>query len=116
MTNERTVEQSLTAKNERMIDGITVEQWLAIREEAGLKIDPETAEVASWFTQVGDPYGVYPEPPEEYQCVGRAYFACAPGTKIWVEFDDLPEAISDALMKKLIRSAWSTSTDDDIPY
>jgi hypothetical protein len=91
MTDERTVEQSL--KNER-------KQWLAVRKEAGLKIDPETAEVDWTYAQVVDPHGVYPDLPEEYQCVGRAYFARAPGTEIWVEFGDLPDATRDALWKR----------------
>ena len=52
-----------------------VEQWLAIRKEAGLTIDPETAEVCWIYAQTGDPYGVYPDLPEERQQVGREYFA-----------------------------------------
>ena len=35
------------------------EQWLAIRREAGLKIDPETAEVDWTYGQTLDPYGVH---------------------------------------------------------
>jgi hypothetical protein len=47
-----------------------------------------------------DPYGVWPEPPEEYQQVGREYFARSPGSEVWVHFSDLPEATRDALWKK----------------
>jgi hypothetical protein len=36
------------------------EIWLAIRKEAGLKIDPETAEVLWMLRPTSDPYGVYP--------------------------------------------------------
>src|SRR5262249_28742418 len=74
--------------------------WLAIRKEAGLKIDPETAEVEWLYAQTLDPYGVYPELPEECQQVGREYFACSPGSDVWVNFGDLPEATRDALWKK----------------
>jgi hypothetical protein len=74
--------------------------WLAIRKEAGLKIDPETAEVEWIYAHTLDPYGVYPELPEEYQQVGREYFARSPGSDVWVEFGDLPEATRDALWKK----------------
>lgn len=76
-----------------------IEEWLAIRKEAGLKIDPETAEVTWWYGQTLDPYGVYDEweLPEEFHQVGRERFACAPGSEVWVSFDDLPEATSDAL-------------------
>ena len=42
------------------IDEIAREQWLAIRREAGLKIDPQTAEVDWAYARVADPYGVYP--------------------------------------------------------
>src|SRR5262249_38080334 len=37
------------------------EAWLAIRKEAGLKIDPQTAEVDWGYALTLDPYGVYPE-------------------------------------------------------
>jgi hypothetical protein len=75
------------------------EAWLAIRKDAGLKIDPETAEVEWWYAQTMDPYGIYPELPEEL-CVGREYFARSPGSDIWVDFGDLPKATADALWKK----------------
>jgi hypothetical protein len=71
-------------------------EFLRIRKEAGLKIDPETAEVAWDYRQVVDPYGIYPSHPES-DCVGRAYFARAPGSDIWVEFGDLPDSTRDAL-------------------
>ncbi len=38
-----------------MTDEVTVEQWLTIRKEAGLKIDPETAKVIWDHRQVLDP-------------------------------------------------------------
>jgi hypothetical protein len=84
--------------NEKKDDA--VEQWLAIRKQAGLKIDPETAEVEWWYALTLDPYGVLPELAEEYQQVGRAYFACSPGSDIWVNFSDLPKATRDALWQK----------------
>jgi hypothetical protein len=76
------------------------EQWLAIRKQAALQIDPETAEIDWIFAQVCDPYGVDPDLPEEYRAIGRAYFARSPGGDIWVSFDDLPEMVRDALWKK----------------
>jgi hypothetical protein len=77
-----------------------VEQWLAIRKEAGLKIDPETAEVCWEYAQVADPYGVYPDLPEECQQVGRAYFARSPGSDIWVHFHDLADETRNALWER----------------
>jgi hypothetical protein len=72
----------------------------ASRKEAGLKIDPETAEVEWTYAQTLDPYGVYPELPEEYWQVGREYFARFPGSDVWVWFGDLPDAIRSALWEK----------------
>ena len=76
---------------------IAVEAWLQVRKEAALKIDPETAEVTWCYRQTLDPYGVQVEIPEEYQQIGREYFACAPDSDIWVWFGDLPGAISARL-------------------
>ena len=60
------------------------EQWLAVRKEAGLKIDPETAEVDWTYGQTLDPYGVLDEweLPEEFHQVGREYWARSPGSDI----------------------------------
>jgi hypothetical protein len=92
---------------------MTIEEFLAIREEAGLKIDPETAEVYWHYAQVLDPYGIDPNLPDELRCVGRAYFARSPDSDGWVEFRDLPEATRDALWQKLKNGGFP---DDDLPY
>ena len=76
------------------------EQWLAIRKEAGIKIDPGTAEVDWTYAQVVDPYGIHPDLPPECDCVGRAYFARAPGSDIWVCFRDLPDITRNALWER----------------
>jgi hypothetical protein len=77
-----------------------VKPWLAIRKEAGLHINPETAEVDWAYAQTLDPYGVEPNLPEECQQIGRAYFARSPGSDVWVHFWDLPAATRDALWEK----------------
>ncbi len=79
---------------------LTLAQWEAWRRAAGLHIDPETAEVLWNYTQVLDPYGIWPDIPEECDCVGRSYFARSPGMDVWVEFGDLPDATRDALWQK----------------
>jgi hypothetical protein len=56
-----------------------------------------------------DPYGIDPDLPEEYQQVGRAYFARAPGSGTWVWFGDLPQATSDALWEK--HESWRSPPD-----
>jgi hypothetical protein len=40
----------------------------------GLKINPKTAEVEWRYARTLDPYGVYPDLPEECQQVGRATY------------------------------------------
>jgi hypothetical protein len=77
-----------------------VERWLATKKEAGLKIDPVTAEVDWEYGQVMDPYGVYSDLPEECQQVGRQYFARSPGSDIWVHFRDLSDETRHALREK----------------
>jgi hypothetical protein len=61
---------------------MTREQWLAVRKEAALKVNPETAEVEWTYAQTLDPYGVDPELPEKCQQVGREYFARSPGSDV----------------------------------
>jgi hypothetical protein len=90
MTNEN---REMTAEE--------IENWLAIRKEAGAHIDSETAEVEWTYSLTLDPYGIFPELPEEYQQVGREYFARSPGSDVWVEFGGLPAATRDALWRKL---------------
>jgi hypothetical protein len=53
---------------------MTAERYLAIRKEAALQIDPETAEFSWGWGQIMDPYGVDPDLPEEYNCIGRISF------------------------------------------
>jgi hypothetical protein len=83
-----------------MENQLTKEQWLATRVEAGRHIDPETAEVMWEYVQTLDPYGIEPELPEEFQQVGRGYFARSPGSDVWVWFGDLPDATREALWAK----------------
>jgi len=70
-----------------------------IRKQAALKID-HTAEVTWWYGYSADPYDDYPNLPEEYRCVGRLYFARAPGDETWVSFYDLPQEVRNVLYAK----------------
>jgi hypothetical protein len=90
-----------------------VEKWLATRKEAGLQIDPETAEVFWTYGEVLDPYGVHPDLPEECQCIGRNYFARSPGSSVWVWSGDLPKATLAALWEKYPN--WDQG-DDATPF
>ena len=73
-----------------------VQEWLNIRKEAALNIDPNTAEVFWEYGQTLDPYGVFDLLPEE-DCVGRNYFAHKPGSDVCVSFHDLPDDVRDRL-------------------
>jgi hypothetical protein len=88
------------SSTQRVMNEEEIEKFREIRSQAGLMIDPITAEVTWCYVQVMDPYGVDPDLPEEYQCIGRGYFARVPESEIWVCFDDLPEAIRDVLWAK----------------
>jgi len=83
-----------------MSEEMTIEQWLAIRKDVALRIDPQTAEVEWRYAQTFDPYGVDRDLPEEYQQVGRTYFAHDPGSDVWVWFGDLPVKVRDALWER----------------
>jgi hypothetical protein len=94
-----------------------IERWLAIRKEEALKIDPETAEVDWSYEQTLDPYGVRDEweLPEEFDQVGRAYFARAPGNDIWVEFGDLPQETREKLWNRHRRKLAFTAGFEGLP-
>ncbi len=77
-----------------------VHWWLTMRKRAALSIDPETAQVMWAYTDLTDPYGVNPPGPGEHRTRGRAFFARAPRSEIWVSFFDLPDATRDALWRK----------------
>jgi hypothetical protein len=81
----------------RVSNKLTADQWLAVRKEAGLKIDSGTAEVMWVYSDIGDPYGVLPSLQEG--CIGRVEFARSPDSDIWVCFDDLPDETRTALWK-----------------
>jgi|RhiMethySRZTD1v2_1073278.scaffolds.fasta_scaffold3639854_1 hypothetical protein len=97
----RPLQQHDRQKGYKMTEQMTVEEWLAVRRAEGRKIDPATAEVDWRYAQVLDPYGVYPDLPEECDCIGREYLARRPGSKIWVEFGDLPDKTCKELWQRL---------------
>jgi hypothetical protein len=85
------------------------QEFLSIRKEAGLKIDPATAAVTWQHAQILDPYGVRDLSPEE-DCVGAVLFARAPGSDVWVSQYELPTATVDALKVRI------TQEPDDFPF
>jgi hypothetical protein len=71
---------------------VTTEYLNALRRAVGQLIDPETADVNWWHVEMIDPYGDHEYIPPHFQCTGRAHFARAPGTDVWIVSEDLPEA------------------------
>jgi hypothetical protein len=90
---------SATPQNVRTVE-VTAEYLDALRKAVGLQIDPDTAEVEWTYAQTLDPYGDDLNLPEEYQQVGREYFARSPKSDVWVWFGDLPDATRGALWNK----------------
>jgi hypothetical protein len=105
------IQRVLRAKTKRAAE---VDEFLAERKEAGGRLDPATAEVQWTYAQTLDPYGIYPDLPEECQQVGREYFARSPGNDVWVSFYDLPEETATALWARM--KAGEFDKDDDWPF
>jgi hypothetical protein len=105
-----------TEKADTRTVSIHAEIWHALLEIAGRQIDPETAQVCSMHRQVVDPYGVYPDLPDECDCIGRCYFARAPGSRVWIEFGDLPEATREALWMRARDGHLPSNIDDEVPF
>jgi hypothetical protein len=79
-----------------------VEQWLAIRKEAALKIDPETAEVdwgygLTWTPIASATNGNFRKNSIQ---VGRQRWGGPPGNDLWVHFSDLPAGVEEKLWTK----------------
>ncbi|MCG8036119.1 MAG: hypothetical protein JAZ19_03690 [Candidatus Thiodiazotropha taylori] len=63
-------------------DEMTVEQWISLRKGEGKRIDPDHAEFTFHWGQIMDPYGVDPDLPDEYDQIGRLYFARNPNSDL----------------------------------
>jgi hypothetical protein len=99
-SNKQIIKTSKTPVQHGRTVTLTLEEWEAWRRAAGLHIDPKTAEVRWDYRQVVNPYGVWPDIPEECDCIRRAYFARSPGMNVWIEFGDLPDSTRKTLWAK----------------
>lgn len=79
------------------LDKPEVKDWLAIRKQAGEKIDPQTAVIFTMYVQVLDPYGVCKYFPPELSCIGPLAFVRSLESDIWICEYDLPESTRSAL-------------------
>ena len=96
----RVVGMRLVPPRESESEQVSKWRWLTKRQEEGLKIDPETAEVFWGYGSVDNPYGLYDLTYEE-ENTGRNYFARAPGSHVWVSFYDLPNVVRHRLQERL---------------
>jgi hypothetical protein len=91
---------------------ILAEIWHALLEIAGRQIDRENAEVYWSFGQAAGPYGVYPDPPSEYDCVVRSYFARNSESSVWIEFGVLADATTEAFERNSSNSLEKLDDED----
>jgi hypothetical protein len=78
-----------------------IKEFRERRREAGLKIDPETAEICMAWVEASDPYDIDPLLARELRrCPIKTWFVRSPGSDIWVEEEDLPDGIVRALEEK----------------
>jgi hypothetical protein len=90
------------------------EQWLALRKDAALRIDPETAEVFGEYGSVRDPYYLFEHGDDWEDNIGRNYFARCPGIDVWVSFHDLPKVVCDRLWQRI--NAGDFDREDDLSW
>jgi len=90
---------SFSCRN-KQIDGIPVKEWLEMRTEAALKIDPETALILRSHVCPSSPYGTYSKIPEHCEEIFDDYYARSPGSDVWVYAGDLPKEVARALEKR----------------
>lgn len=99
-----------------------IREFTERRKEAGLKIDPKTAETYMDMGECFDPYGIHPLLPREAKdCPMKNWFVRSRGSDIWVWDGDLPQATRDALRNKhnptlASQQAGVTAEDDEVPY
>ena len=83
--------------NNRYLTKAEIDEWHKRKRAEGKLIDPDTAKVFFDYTDLANPYNVYPGP-SEY--VGRSFFAVAPGSTNYVFWSDLPPETCEALADK----------------
>ena len=92
-----------------------IKEFRARRREAGLKIDLETAENFPFWIEICDPYDIDVLLPRERKgCFKKTWFYRSPGSDIWVEEGDLPEATRRALEEKRNPGVSRTLTAEEI--
>jgi hypothetical protein len=96
-----------------------LEGWVASRQEAGIKIDIETCEIARRYTCDFDVYGLQTakgELPEELQVAGKNYFVRSPESRGWVHEHDLPKASISAMYERIDREVYARAHPEDVLF
>jgi hypothetical protein len=85
-----------------------LQQWVASRKEAGLRIDIETCELARWPANDLDPYGVSHDP-DLYVQIGTNRFVRSSTSNGWINEEDLPIEKARAMYDRIHREweAWA---------
>jgi hypothetical protein len=91
------VEAILARRSESLRADLRVIKGLALRKEAGLMIDPATAEVGWSYGHWFDPYRIDGDLHPETPGYGQLHWARSPGSDMWVWFGDLPKETAMAL-------------------
>jgi hypothetical protein len=92
------MEDDMAQPSEQPIDLATLE---ALRREEGLRIDPTTAELHSFWGNSADPYGERHNLPEDCYHYSQLYFARQPDGDMWVEFRNLSKVTVNALWERI---------------
>jgi hypothetical protein len=85
------------------------------RRLVGEQIDPATAEVACWHADYFDAYRDGLELPDEVAGgvgYGRQHYVRAPGSDFYVFIDDLPEARSEEVWRRINDGYYSNESSD----
>ncbi len=109
--------RSASNGNAEELEGMEIREWLAIRREEALKIDPENVEMCRHYRYNGDPYFVDPNCPEEWCYLDKAYFVSTHGSEMWVWDGDLPEETRKRIWNRPLKPVSSPAvTDLEIPF
>ena len=92
-------ESILARRSESLRADLLAIKELALRKEAGLMIDPTTADVGWAWGHWFDPYGIDGDLCPETPGHERLFWARSPGSDMWVWVGDLPNETSMALWK-----------------
>jgi len=96
------VRAALSRRMDELLDALRAshpEDFLALKKQAGSKVDPTTAEISWLYANRFDLYGIAPGVADE--CFENLCYAYSPTSRISVWLGDLPNETKQALRLKL---------------